>query len=514
MTAARTDMPARTSSPSPAGAPASSAPFPVQGRHCHLIGIGGCGMSSLARLLMGRGAIVTGSDTAPSTTTETLARHGVPITFDQSAGLLPERTQLVIASAAVKPDNPELSAAVISGMRVLTYPEALGLMMLGRTSVAIAGTHGKSTTTAMLGHALIQAGLDPSVIVGATSAHLVEPGQPPAGFRVGSDTIPTGALAGQPGVLVAEACEFNRSFHHLHPTVATIMSVEADHLDVYGSLDAIVRAFADFAARLPSAADGGRLLIAHEGAHRAVVAADTRASVETIGFDPSADWVVSYDNQTNRVELAHAGALVASWINTLPGAHMAMNAAVAATLAIWMGACPRRVEQALGGFTGLDRRMQLLGERRMPHWPEDTPAVRVYDDYGHHPTEIEATLRALRQSERPEARGGRLVCVFQPHQHSRTRYLLEEFARSFSQADLVIVPQIYFVRDPEHERAKISAGDLVDRLRQHNVQALHLDSFQATIDYLEAHCQPGDLVVVMGAGPVWQVASRFLILGG
>ena len=183
----------------------------------------------------------------------------------------------------------------------------------------------------------------------------------------------------------------------------------------------------------------------------------------------------------------------------------AMNAAFAAALAISLGADPAKVGRALSEFRGVDRRVQLLGEVR---------GVRVYDDYGHHPTEVDATLRALRQHERPQERAGRLVCVFQPHQHSRTRFLLDEFAQSFSQADIVVVPHIYFVRDSEIEKTKVSAADLVDRLRERGVQAMHLYPFEAIVEQLENICRPGDLLVVMGAGPVWKVAEGFLRAGG
>jgi UDP-N-acetylmuramate--alanine ligase len=190
----------------------------------------------------------------------------------------------------------------------------------------------------------------------------------------------------------------------------------------------------------------------------------------------------------------------------LPGAHNAVNAATAFVLATWLGADPDLLGKSLGAFKGIDRRMQFLGERPM----RGGGVVRVYDDYGHHPTEIDSTLRALREAERPQERGGRLVCVFQPHQHSRTRHLMEEFASSFSQADIVIVPHIYFVRDSEEEQHKVTAGDLVDRLRDKGVRAMHLYPFEAIIEQLENVCRGGDLLVVMGAGPVWQVARGFL----
>jgi len=174
---------------------------------------------------------------------------------------------------------------------------------------------------------------------------------------------------------------------------------------------------------------------------------------------------------------------------------------MAFALACCCGADPDRIADSLGAFRGLDRRMQMLGQR---------DGVRVYDDYGHHPTEIEATLRALRQAEDPAPAGGRLICVFQPHQHSRTRFLLEEFATSFEHADIVIVPHIYFVRDSQAEKHKVSSADLVDRLRARGVRAMHLYPFEAIVEQLENLCRAGDLLVVMGAGPVWQVGKGFL----
>ncbi|GAB4386678.1 MAG: UDP-N-acetylmuramate--L-alanine ligase [Phycisphaerales bacterium] len=475
-----------------------------------MVGIGGCGMSGLARLLAGGGGLVRGCDTTRSRLTESLCEHGIDVCDDDAGVELPEDCDLLVISAAVRPDHRLVLLANERRTRVLTYAEALGLAMTGATGVAIAGTHGKSTTTAMLGCVLTDAGLDPSVIVGATCGQLThgclhERAGEPVGFRIGSPTVPTGALAGRPGILLAEACEFNRSFHNLRPRVASIGAVEADHLDVYGSLDAVIEAFAGFARLVPPSEEGGRLLIAHDGAHRGVVCAGLDCTVETIGFNPSADWVVSFDNQSRRVRLRH-GELDVSWTNRMPGEHNATNAATAAAIAIMLGAEPERVSASLGAFRGLDRRMQFLGERIMP----GGGSVRVYDDYGHHPTEIDATLRALRQAELPDHHEGRLICVFQPHQHSRTRFLMEEFATSFEQADVVIVPQIYFVRDPQTEKHKVCSEDLVDRLRSRGVRAMHLHPFEAIVEQLENLCRGGDLLVVMGAGPVWKVARGFL----
>lgn len=499
-------------SPSPATERRSIPTFDVRTRHVYMIGIGGCGMSGLARLLRTRGAEVRGSDSSRSEATEALEAEGVSVGFDQASGLLPDACDLLVYSAAIKPDHPELVAAVNRGIPTLSYAEALGRCMIGRTGVSIAGTHGKSTTTAMLGVAMTDAGLDPSVIVGAISGQLLAgaraPLGAPSGFRLGAERIPEGGQKGRPGLLIAEACEFNRSFHHHYPTVGSISSVEADHLDVYGSLDAVVESFRHFASLLPPAEEGGLLLIADEGAHRREITAGLRCRVQTIGFSPAADWVVWVDSGTGMVSVSKGRELLAQWKNRLPGAHNAMNAATACVLAVSLGADPARVAASLSEFRGIDRRMQFLGER-----PVRNGAVRVYDDYGHHPTEIDATLRALRDYERPQDRGGRLICVFQPHQHSRTRFLLDEFASAFSQADVVIVPHIYFVRDSEVEKTRVSSQDLVDRLRSRGVRAMHLYPFEAIVEQLENLCAPNDLLVVMGAGPVYKVAQGYMASG-
>lgn len=478
---------------------------PVGGVRPYMLGIGGCGMSGLARVLDARRLTVRGSDSTPSPTTEALALARIPVAFDETAEALPEDADVVIASAAIKPDHPQVLEAQRRGTPVHTYAEALGMTMGAHTGVALAGTHGKSTTTAMLGCALTDAQLDPTVIVGATCSQLAQGATRPegdrVGFRVGNACIPRGVLAGQPGLLLAEACEFNRSFHNLRPTIASIASIEADHLDIYGSLDAIVEAFTDFAKLVPPASEGGKLIIAHEGAHRREVTAGLTCAVETIGFNPSADWVIAHDPARRSVSVRGPGVGERSWTMAMPGEHNASNSALAFALACSCGADPDLVAASLSAFKGLDRRLQFLGQR---------DSVRVFDDYGHHPTEIEATLRALRQSEDPATHGGRLICVFQPHQHSRTRFLMEEFATSFGHADIVIVPHIYFVRDSQAEKAKVSSADLVDRLRQRGVRAMHLYPFEAIVEQLENLCRPGDLLVVMGAGPVWKVAKGFL----
>ncbi|MFW6059246.1 MAG: UDP-N-acetylmuramate--L-alanine ligase [Phycisphaeraceae bacterium] len=496
----------------------------LAGRRVHFVGIGGSGMSGLARMVQHHGAVCTGSDLADGPPIDALRGDGFGVVLEQTAASVPADCDLLVASAAIQSDHPELAEAQRRGITVLKYAPMLGALMRGRTGVAVAGTHGKSTTTSILSYILIQAGLDPSFIVGATC-----------------EQIGGGSRTGASNILVAEACEYDRSFHHLHPTHAIILNVEEDHLDCYGSLDAIVESFATFAQRLPRE---GSLLINHDTPHRLTITAGLNCAVETIGFAPQADWRVEVVRPVNarpersegrdhravsHTRLLHRNGLVCEWANPLPGEHMAYNAAAAAITAHRLGAAWDDIAVAIAGFRGLDRRMQLMGKKwpsgQVTEWSSEqiAPAthsttgplghsatsadpITVIDDYGHHPTEVDTTLRALNQHYDPQ----RLVCVFQPHQHSRTRFLMEAFATSFSEADIVIVPHIYFVRDSEKERHAVTAGDLVDRLRERGVTAMHLYPFEAIVEQLQVITQGGDLVVTMGAGDVWKIARAFL----
>ena len=457
-------------------------------------------MCGLARIILDRGARASGSDAVESEAVADLRTSGIEIATgeDPAASELPEGCDLVIASAAIREDDPALQAADRADVRVLNYADAVGLAMRGRTGVSIAGTHGKSTTTSMLAHCLVECGLDPSYIAGARCPQLG------GGWRVGASSLGD-APETRPGIFVAEACEFNHSFHRHQPTVALINNVEEDHLDFYGSIDEIVESFRDFARLLPPESEGGRLLIAHDGGHRREICTGLAAGVSTFGFAPGADYQVVHDASAGRIGLLEDGAYIVGWDTRLAGDHNALNAAAAAILAHWLGADWDAIGQAMAGFEGVDRRMQRLGTVAT----RDGGSAGVIDDYGHHPSECDVTLRAIRTSFRPR----RLICVFQPHQHSRTRFLLEQFAHAFTQADLVIVPEIFFVRDSEEERRRISAADLVDRLRESGTTAMHVHPFAAIVEHLEEVLADGDLVVVMGAGPVWQIGRDLVERG-
>ncbi len=468
----------------------------VQGKLFHFVGIGGCGMSGLARLLTNLCANVQGTDPIESDVTRALRCDGISISSVQDGSTIHENIDIIVHSAAIPPEHPEIARGDELGIPVVTYAQMLGFVQTHNTGVCVAGTHGKSTTVSMLCAILLDCGFDPSFIVGANCAQIG------GSSRVGNETICNGPLKGKPGILISESCEFNRSFHDHFPKLGLINNIEEDHLDYYQSLDAIIESFHGFAKRIPESDEGGYLLIAHDGAHRNNITPGLKCKVETFGFHPEADYQIIFDPSVQRVGILRDGMWTIQWTNPMPGSHNALNAAGAAILAVHLGLDWEMVKTPLEQFTGLDRRLQKLGTFAC----KNSGFATVYDDYGHHPTEIEITLRALRSAELPN----RLICVFQPHQHSRTRFLLDQFAQSFSSADEVIVPHIYFVRDSETEQQRVCSQDLVDKLIANGLDAKHINQFEDIVTHLQKTARDGDLIVIMGAGPVTSIAHALV----
>ncbi len=448
------------------------------GQAIHLVGIGGAGMRALAEMLHARGATVTGSDRSPSGATESLAALGVGVRIGQQAENLPAPCDRVVYSAAIHTENPELVAARQRGLAVVKYSQMLGELLAAQWGIAIAGTHGKSSTCGMVAYALSSAGVDPSFIIGATVPQLGGPSH-----------------AGTGPYFVAEACEFDRSFLNLSPRLAAVLNIEEDHLDCYRDLESIIEAFRSFLARVP--AEG---LAVVNGEDRNVAAAIRGAAceVQTFGTAEECCWRATDlvpDHGAFRFRVSFRGAPFTTIQLALPGLHNVYNALAACALLHQAGLSPVQIAEGLGSFAGALRRMTLKGRRQ---------GVTVVDDYAHHPTEVQVTLRALRDKYAPS----RLVCVFQPHQHSRTRFLLKDFARSFAAADAVIVPDIYFVRDSVREMDYISSRDLVSQIRLTGGQAEYRKSFDEIVEHLKQTLAPGDLVVTMGAGNVWEIADE------
>jgi len=453
---------------------------PFADLHVHMIGIAGCGMRALAEMLSGNGAHVSGSDMGSSAAVERMVASGMSVHIGQRADNIAEDCDLVVYSAAIKEGNPELIEAARRGIEVVKYSRMLGRMMAQSAGIAIAGTHGKSTTTGMVAYVLKAAGLDPSFVVGATVDQLGGP---------------SGVGAGKH--FVAEACEFDRSFLNLEPKYAAVLNLEEDHPDCYRDIDEIIEAFKQFVAKVPP--DG---LVVVNGDDRDAMKSVTEAAceVETFGLSDACTW--------QGVDIETSDGLVTMTVTMndqefcrvkvpLPGLHNAYNSLAAVAMLHHAGVDAGKIAELLATYTGARRRMTLKA---------DVDGVAVLDDYAHHPTEIQVTLKAIRDYYKPK----RLICVFQPHQHSRTRFQLKDFARSFGEADAVILPDIYFVRDSEREKDYISSADLVAQIRLHGGEAVYLKSFKEIVERLKGIVETGDLVVTMGAGNVWEIADEIV----
>ncbi len=437
-------------------------------------------MSGLAGVLLQRGAYLSGCDLHSSEAVSRLASHGARITTQQGAGDLPEGVSVVVSSAAVPYDHPQLVEARRRGARTMKYAEALGWLMSQSQGIAISGTHGKSTTTAWTSFILKRAGLDPTFIVGG---HV--------------DQLGGGSGVGQGRHFIAEACEYDRSFLNLSPQCGAILNVEEDHLDYYKNISAIEEAFGDFAARVP---DSGLLVVNGRDERCVRVAEQATARVETFGDSPDCTWQYSDLYATNghySFNMWREGQKLGRATLGPAGLHNVWNALAACAVAAHCGVEWDDIRAGLAEFCGVGRRMTLRGE---------VGGLQVVDDYGHHPTEIRVTLDAIRERYRPR----RLWCVFQPHQYSRTRRMLSDFAGSFELADRVVVPDIYFVRDTENDRQSVCANDLVERICDQGGDAVYISGFDEIASFVASEASAGDVVVTMGAGDIGKLADVLL----
>jgi UDP-N-acetylmuramate--alanine ligase len=437
-------------------------------------------MQALAGVLLNCGAGVSGSDEQAGYAVEQLRAAGATVAVGQKPENLPDVVDLVVYSAAIKPANPELAAALSRGIDCVRYAEMVGRLMASRQGIAIAGTHGKSTTTGWVAFILKNAGLDPTFIVGADVRQLGGP-----------------SGVGRGPHFIAEACEYNRSFHNFRPRIATILNIEGDHFDCYSNIQRIVEAFETFAALVP---EHGLVVTNADDPLALKPAQATHANVETFGVSNPADWqAVNREEAAGRYsfDLVYRAKTLGRVNLKLLGMHNVANALAAAAVAHASGVKPRDICRYLGEYTGATRRLTWRGEIK---------GVTVVDDYAHHPTEVRVTLQAARQHYRPR----RLWAVFQPHQHSRCRALLEQFADCFNQADEILLPDIYFARDTQQDTQMISARDLVDRLRQRGKQVHYVPDFENIVNQLLKDCHPGDLVLTMGPGNIWKVADALV----
>jgi UDP-N-acetylmuramate--alanine ligase len=447
-------------------------------RHIHFVGIGGSGMSGIAEVLLNLGYTVSGSDQKRSAVTDRLESLGATVAGGHAAGNVDE-AHVVVTSTAVRPDNPEVVEARRRGVPVIPRAEMLAELMRLKYGVAVAGSHGKTTTTSMVALVLDKGGLDPTVVLGG---------------RLG--VLGSGARLGKGEFMVAEADESDRSFLKLTPTMAVVTNIDREHLDAYRDLADIQEAFVGFINKVPfyGAAvlclDDGpvqdvlprveRRVVTYGLSHQAHVSArDVR-----LGPTGSVYTAVVHDTAIGEIELA------------VPGAHNVLNSLAAVAVGLDLDLAFEHVRRGLGEFTGVDRRFQVRGE---------AGGILVVDDYGHHPTEIRATLETLR------ARAGerRTVVLFQPHRYTRTQHLWDEFCRCFHQADVLLVTDIYAAS--EEPIPGVTGESLAQAIatRGHR-EVLYAGDLKQAASRLAKEAKDGDVVLTLGAGSVWTAGDEVL----
>ncbi|MFG3440430.1 UDP-N-acetylmuramate--L-alanine ligase [Nonomuraea sp. NPDC047897] len=442
----------------------------------HFIGIGGAGMSGIARILLKRGVHVSGSDARGGDLLDELRRLGAAVHVGHAASHV-KNVDTVVVSTAIRDSNPELGEALRQGLRVIPRAAALASVMAGRTAVAIAGTHGKTTTTSMLAVALQKCGADPSYCVGG---QLVTTG--------------LGADEGSGQVFVAEADESDGSFLMLAPDIAVVTNVEADHLDNYGDPRAVHDSFARFADRVGSvliacADDPGAVELAEVARSRGIRVRTYGAAGELRVTDVRPDGFGTTFTVEGRGDVRLA----------VPGAHNALNATAVIAVAEELGLPFEEIRDGLAAFTGAKRRFEAKGE---------AGGVAVFDSYAHHPTELAADLRAARDVVASFSGTGRVVAIFQPHLYSRTRFFADEFGAALALADEVVVLDVYGAReDPE---PGVSGAMVAERVPLPAERVAYAPDRAAVPALAAARARPGDIVLTMGAGDVTELGALIL----
>ncbi|SMP51456.1 UDP-N-acetylmuramate--L-alanine ligase [Anoxynatronum buryatiense] len=472
--------------------------------HVHLVGIGGIGMSGLAHLLLKQGIQVSGSDRSDSPITRRLADEGARIFTGHHAANLQQPDWLVY-SAAIPADNPERAAAREKGILQMDRAALLGILMKQYPhSISVAGSHGKTTTTALLAMLLEWGGLDPTILVGGEL-----------------DAIGGNVKAGGGEVMITEACEYQGSFLRFPARIGLVLNIDLDHLDYFPDLAAIQAVFRQFVNQLPT--DGLLVMPANDTNSRFLVQ-EAPCRVITIEVDPPPGEAVPLTPPGNTQQLTATalaplpggcwsfnllknGSDLGRFHLGIPGKHNVHNALAALAAALELGVKSHRLQELLPRFTGIHRRFETHG-----HWA----GVTVVDDYAHHPAEITATLAAARTllAEAPLAETSptaavplcpdtthhRIVCIFQPHTYTRTHALLHDFAQALALADVVVVTEIYAAREPDN--GLVHSRDLVDLVSARGTHASYCPDYQAAARTAAAAAEPGDLIITMGAGPV------------
>ena len=449
--------------------------------HIHFIGIGGISMSGLAEILLEEGFTISGSDAKESPLTDKLASEGVQISYPQSAANITSGIDAVVYTAAIHEDNPEFAAAKNTGLPMLSRAELLGQIMDNYVnSIAVAGTHGKTTTTSMLSQVLLAADSDPTISVGGILKAIH------GNIRVGHSDV-----------FLTEACEYTNSFLNFHPKYSLILNIEEDHLDFFKDLADIRHSFRRFAE---NTAEGGTIIINGAIADYEEIVKDLPVSVVTYGLTEACDYYpsdITFDEKGCATYTAvHQGRALTSVKLNIPGMHNVSNSLAVIAAALSLKIELSTITSGISQFTGTDRRFELKGMYK--------DGVTVIDDYAHHPTEIAATLTAAQNYPHK-----RIICVFQPHTYTRTKAFLKDFAKALSLADVIVLADIYAAR--ETDTLGISSKNIEDDLKALGKEAYYFPSFDEIENFLQKKCMNGDLLITMGAGDVVKIGENLLM---
>ena len=447
--------------------------------HIHFIGIGGISMSGLAEILLKEGFTVSGSDNKASALTEQLEKNGATVYIGQRAANIQPGIELVVYTAAIHPDNAEWKAAHDAGIPMLTRAEFLGQLMDNYAkSIAVSGTHGKTTTTSMISHILLAAESDPTISVGGML-----------------DAIGGNIRVGGSDVFLTEACEYTNSFLNFHPKYSIILNIEEDHLDFFKDIHDIRNSFHKFAQN--TAADGVLILNAAID-HPEEIIADLKERVVTFGLTENADYTaadISYNEAACASFTYNVHGQAAGHVSlNVPGKHNIANALAAIAFATEAGFDNDTIIRGLQAFGGTARRFEYKGK---------LGGITIIDDYAHHPTEIAATLTAARNYPHD-----RIICIFQPHTYTRTKAFWNQFSDALSLADVVVLADVYAAR--ETDTLGIHMEDLADDIRKKGTESYFFPSFDAIENYLLETCVDNDLLITMGAGDVVNVGENLL----
>lgn len=445
----------------------------------HFIGIGGISMSGLAEISLHKGYQVTGSDAKHSLTTAHLEEIGISVRYPQAAENIDEDVDLVVYTAAIHEDNPEFQAAKSRNIEMMTRSTFLGLLMKHyEYPICISGTHGKTTTTSMLSHALLGANFDPTITVGGILKAIH------GNIRIGHSQY-----------FITEACEYCDSFLDFFPRIGVILNIEEDHLDYFKDIHQIRESFQKFALKLPA---DGFLAINGTTDDLESFTKPLHCQVETFGIDGNYDWVaknISYNEKAcASFDVYYYDTFMTRLTLHVPGEHNIFNSLATCSVCHHLGIDLNLLNEGLENFSGADQRFEIKGQ---------VDGMTIVDDYAHHPTEIAATLNVAKRYPHKN-----LYVVFQPHTYTRTRAFLDDFAKVLCEGEHVILTDIYAAR--EKNPGDISAKDIVDKMKPLGKEALYMPSFDEIASYLKTHASSGDLIITMGAGNVNQIASILL----